>query len=83
MAAAASLSFDQVQSLRNLHDNVLSLSAFCLGSLNIIKTLESVPEARFTDLYSLHPFSDQLRGYNESLSVLGKRIVNAIDLVGP
>ncbi len=83
MTAAASLSFDQVQNLRNLHDIVLSLSAFCVGTLNVFVALESVQEAHFEGIYSLTSFTMQLHGYNDSLSVLGSRIQNAIDLVGP
>lgn len=80
--AGIGLNFDQIQSLRHLHDTVLSLNPFCNGSLDVIKTLESIHNTTFSGIYSLSCFSEQLRGYDKSLSVLSSRIRNAIDLVG-
>lgn len=80
--AGVGLNFDQVQSLRHLQDTVLSLSPFCHGSLDVIKTLESIHNATFSGIYSLNCFFEQLRGYDKSLSVLSSRIHIAIDLVG-
>lgn len=79
--AAVSLSFDKVQSLRDLHDVVLSLSAFCGSSLNVLKMLDNIQEADLQGEYSLSSYYVQLCEYEESLSVLGNRIRGAIELV--
>lgn len=70
-----------VQSLRDLHDIILTLGAFCEGSLSVIKTLENIEGSHYEGMYSLESFSMQLGGNLKSLSVLGSRIRNAIDLV--
>jgi len=80
-AGSATLSFELVQSLRNLHDNVLSSKASCCGDLDVLKSLyESCHPLR--DVYGLQPLKNKLRGYLESLEVLQSRIQNATDLSG-
>ncbi|CAF9911789.1 MAG: hypothetical protein HETSPECPRED_000445 [Heterodermia speciosa] len=79
--AAASLSFDKVQSLRDLHDRAISLTAHCKGTKSVLLALEEVEEANFKGAYTLQPFQSLLSGHNESLEVLGNRIRNAIDLL--
>ena len=70
-----------VQSLRDLHDIILTLGAFCKGNIKVIETLESIQGFHFDGEYSLKPFSAQLVGNIESLSVFGNRARNAIELV--
>lgn len=78
---AISLNFDMVQSLHDLHDIILTLGAFCEGSLGVIETLENIGGSHYEGTHSLRPFSVQLGGNLKSLSVLGNRVRNAIDLV--
>ncbi|MCJ1457002.1 hypothetical protein MMC28_007368 [Mycoblastus sanguinarius] len=78
--AAVILNFDKVQGLRNLEDAVLSLSAYCKGSLRVIETMQKIPEADFQGVWSLESYVAQLVGYIENLSVLTSRIGNTINL---
>lgn len=80
-SAAVSLNFDKVQGLRDLEDTALSLNAYCKAGSEIIKSLQEIPGANFQGIWSLRPFDARLRGHDENLSVLTKRISNTIDLV--
>ena len=80
-SATLTLSFDKVQGLRNLEDTVLSLSANCKGSLRVIETIQTIPEADFQGVWSLESYTTQILGYVENLSVLTSRIGNTINLV--
>lgn len=80
-SAAVTLNFDKVQGLRDLEDQVLSLSAYCKGSLRVIETLRTVPEANFQGVWSLESHIAQLLDYIENLSVLTSKIGNTINLV--
>ena len=80
-SAAVSLNFDKVQGLRDLEDTALSLSAYCKAGSEIIGALQVVAGAEFQGTWSLKPFDTRLRGYDEDLSVLTKRIGNTIELV--
>lgn len=78
-AAEANLSFTRVQSLRNIHDNVISAKAGCSGDLDVVKGLVDLLEP---DQYQgMQSHIAKLRGYIESSDVLQSRIRNAIDLV--
>lgn len=76
-ATALVLSFDSVRGLRDLHDDVIALSAHCSGDLKIVDTLKN----KLSQQESLEPYSTLLVGYIESLTVLQNRIRNTIDLV--
>ncbi len=80
-SAAVSLNFDKVQSLRDLEDIALSLSAYCKAGSEIINALQEVPGTDFQGIWSLKQFDAHLRGHTENLSVLTKRISNTIELV--
>ena len=80
-SAAVSLNFDKVQSLRDLEDTALSLSSYCKAGSEIIEALQVVAGAEFQGAWSLKPFNTRLRGHDENLSVLTKRIGNTIELV--
>jgi hypothetical protein len=69
-----------VQELRDLHDDVIALSAHCNGDLKIIDTLKT-RQPGTGDGHILEPYSALLHGYIESLTVLQNRIRNVIDLV--
>lgn len=60
---------------------VLSLSAFCEGSLKVLEALNQIEAVKLKGLYDLNQFSTQLHGFVDSLSALASRIWNAIDLV--
>lgn len=79
-SAAVTLNFDKVQGLRDLEDEVLSLSAYCKGSLRVIETLRTIPEANFQGVWSLESHIAQLLDYIENLSVLTSKIGNTINL---
>ena len=81
VSAAVSLNFDKVQGLRDLEDNVLSLSAYCKAGSKVIEALQGAPGADFQGMWSLEPFNARLQGYAENLLVLTKRISNTIELV--
>jgi len=76
-ATALVLSFDSVRGLRDLHDDVIALSAHCSGDLKIVDTLKN----KLSQQESLEPYSTLLVGYIESLTVLQNRIRNTIDLI--
>ncbi|KAL9044575.1 MAG: hypothetical protein Q9214_002296 [Letrouitia sp. 1 TL-2023] len=74
------LTFDEVQGLRNLEDKVLSLGGYCKSALSIVQMLQSIPETKFEQEWTLQPYSDRLGDFVESLSALAARINNTIDL---
>ncbi|KAF7502289.1 hypothetical protein GJ744_006168 [Endocarpon pusillum] len=80
LASYAVVSFDAVQVLRDLHDDVMALSAHCNGDLKVIRVLrrQQMTEA---DILSLETFSTLLEGYNESLKVLQNRVQNTVELI--
>ena len=80
-SAAVTLNFDKVQGLRDLEDTVLSLSAYCKGSLRVIEMLRTIPGADFQGMWSLESYIAQLLDYGENLAVLTSRIGNTINLV--
>ncbi|KAI4163923.1 MAG: hypothetical protein LQ342_002420 [Letrouitia transgressa] len=75
------LTFDEVQGLRNLEDTALSLGGYCKSALSIVQRLQSIPETKFEQEWTLQPYSDRLGDFVESLSTLAARINNTIDLV--
>ena len=79
--AAVKLNFDKVQSLRDLRDTALSLSAYCKAGSEIIEALQEIAGTGFQGAWSLKPFDTRLRGHDETLSVLTKRAGNATELV--
>ena len=74
------MSFTEVQQLRDLHDDVIALSAHCNGDLNVLKAL-TTQQTGIANSQLLEPYSALLLGYIESLTVLQNRIRNLIDLV--
>ena len=82
-SVATASTFDMVQGLRHLFDTTISLSAFCKADLSNLRALNDVEEAGFESLSLIRKLSEELDGYQESLSALSKRIQNAIDLVSP
>lgn len=77
----AGLTFDEVESLRDLEDIVLSLIGYCKSASSIIQSLQRVKEAKFEYEWTLQPYSDRLSDFIETLSALTARITNTIDLV--
>lgn len=80
-SAAVSLNFDKVQGLRDLKDTALSLSAYCKAGSEVIEALQEVAGADFRGMWSLNPHLTRLRGHDENVSALTKRIGNTIELV--
>lgn len=79
--AGVSLTFNEVQGLRDLEDRTLSLSGHCKSALCVTQRLQKVPGAGFEYPWVLEPYSDRLSDFMESLSALTARINNTIDLV--
>ena len=76
------LGFNQVQALRDLLDNVLSLGSYCNGALRVVRVLQESDVNGLSRLHaSLDAYSTQLLDCIESVSVLKGRISNLIDLV--
>ncbi|KAL9615926.1 MAG: hypothetical protein Q9160_009138 [Pyrenula sp. 1 TL-2023] len=73
------VSFEAVQALRDLHDDVSTLSAHFNGDLKIIDVLKRCEKGRRQG-HTLGIYANLLHGYNESLAVLQKRVQNVIDL---
>ena len=69
-----------MQELRDLHDDIIALSAHCNGDLNVIEALRK-QQTSVSNSQLFEPYSALLLGYTESLTVLQKRIRNLIDLV--
>jgi hypothetical protein len=69
-----------VQQLRDLHDDIIALSAHCNGDLNIIETLRK-QQTNIANSQPLEHYTALLLGNIESLTVLQNRIRNLIDLV--
>lgn len=75
------LTFDEVQGLRDLEDTALSLGGYCKSALSIVQRLQSIPDTKLEQEWTLQPYSDRLGDFIESLSALVARINNTIDLV--
>lgn len=74
------VSFEAVQALRDLHDDVSALSAHFNGDLKIIEVLKRLKQGRKPG-HAFELYVNLLHGYNESAAVLHKRVQNVIDLV--
>ena len=82
--AAVRLNFEQVQGLRDLAEQTLSLSGYCKSNLQVLKALNNLEDSSqhlYQGEWSLQPYRARLDGFVESISALSRRIGNAIDLV--
>ena len=76
-----SLTYERVQSLRNVQDKVISTKASCNGDLQVLNGLAQLKGAGMEALYGL-PFQiKQLEGFIDSADVLCSQIRNTIELV--
>ena len=75
------LTFDEVQSLRDLEDTTLSLDAHCRVAINVMGKLQKIQDAGSPVAGTLEPYVDRLKDLTNSLGTLTARINNTIDLV--
>jgi hypothetical protein len=76
------VSFELVQSLRNVQDQVIAAQASCKGDLQVVQGIWELDNVLTKELSSLPFLSKQLEGFIDSAEVLCSRIRNTIDLVG-
>lgn len=76
-----SLTFDEVQGLRDLQDKTLLLIGHCKSALRVTRRLQEIPGAGLERDWTLEPYSDRLSDFIESLRAFIARVNNTIDLV--
>ena len=76
------LTFDEVQSLRDLEDTTLSLTGNCRSAIDVMEKLQTIPDTGFQVTGTLKPTLARLSDLTNSLGALTARINNTIDLVG-
>ena len=75
---------EEVQTLRNILDNLLQFRAHCAGGLRVVDALQTQTPSRFVPgISGLASYSFQLSDSIECTMSLINRINNLVDLVSP